>query len=485
MNIKSLCVVGGGTAGLMSAIILKKRFDIDVSVVYSSNIGIIGVGEGSTEHWKEFMDFVGIDQQTLIRECDATYKSGIMFEGWSDKNFFHAVGLPFAKKFSQYNYVYANQISKNDKYLTATNLWANQLNSWFLDNPNEFPANQFHFNTGKLNDFLQRLAQKFDIKLYDDDIEQILFNNDGSIKSLIGKQASYASDFYIDATGFKRLLIGQMGAKWQSYGKYLKMKSAVVFPTGDEDNYNLWTLAKTMDYGWRFKIPVWGRHGNGYIFDSDYISVDQAKDEIDREFGKDVDIAKSFKFDPGALDKAWIKNVVAIGLSGSFVEPLEASSIGTSIQQAFLLMHRLPNYDQKTIDNYNKSFNDIMGNIRDFIVLHYRTKKTNTKFWKDVVNLEIPDSLLEKLDLWKTRLPIAEDFNSVSDYILFTAANHTLILEGLELFDREAIKNELELHHKYLRTTAENEIQQQLDLENTCQFITHKEFLRKIKLSHY
>ena len=465
----------------MSAIILKRRFNIDVSVVYSSEIGTIGVGEGSTEHWKEFMDFVGIDQQTLIRECDATYKAGVMFEGWSDRNYLHAVGLPFAKKFSQYNYVYANQISKNNQYLTPTNLWHNQLNSWFLDNLTEFPANQFHFNTSKLNDFLQRLAQKFDIKIYDDEIKQVLFNADGSVKSLIGKKTSYASDFYIDSTGFKRVLIGQMGAKWQSYGKYLKMKSAVVFPTGDEDNYNLWTLCKTMDHGWRFKTPVWGRHGNGYIFDSDYISVDQAKDEIDQEFKNDIQIAKSFKFDPGALDKAWIKNVVAIGLSSSFVEPLEASSIGTSIQQAFLLMHRLSNYDQKSINSYNKSFNDIMSNIRDFIILHYRTKKTNTQFWKDVMNLEIPDSLLEKLELWKTRLPIAEDFNSVSDYILFTAANYTLILEGLELFDRTAIKNEFNFHHEYLRMAAENDLQQQLDLERTARFIPHKKFIDQIR----
>jgi tryptophan halogenase len=481
MNISSLCVVGGGTAGLISAIILKRRFNIDVSVVYSSSIGIIGVGEGSTEHWKEFMDFVGIDQETLIRECDATYKSGIMFDGWSERKYFHAVGLPFAKKFSQYNYVYANQISKGDKYLTAGNLWNNKINSWFLDNFNEFPANQFHFNTSKLNDFLQRLAQKFDIKLYDDEIEQVLFNEDGSVKSLKGKKSSYASDFYIDSTGFRRLLIGKMGAKWQSYGKYLKMKAAMVFPTGDEENYNIWTLAKAMDYGWRFKIPVWGRHGNGYIYDSDYISEDQAKAELDREFGRDIEIGKSFKFDPGALDRAWIKNVVAIGLSGSFVEPLEASSIGTSIQQAFLLMHRLPNYDQKSIDSYNKSFNDIMTNIRDFIVLHYQTKKNNTNFWKDVATFEIPDSLKDKLELWKNRLPISEDFNSLSDYVLFTAANYTLVLEGLELFDRAAIKKELFLHHDYLRSVAEKEIQDQLTLEKTAHFVNHKEFIRQIR----
>ena len=217
------------------------------------------------------------------------------------------------------------------------------------------------------------------------------------------------------------------------------MKSAVVFPTGDEENYNMWTLAKAMDYGWRFKIPVWGRHGNGYIFDSDYITAEQAKQELDIEFGKDVEIAKTFDFDPGAVDRAWIKNCVAIGLSGSFVEPLEASSIGTSIQQAFLLMHRLPNYNEKTIASYNKSFNDIMENIRDFIILHYLTKKDNTSFWKNASMISLPDSLQAKLELWRNKLPITEDFNSLSDYILFNASNHTMILSGLGLFNNKSI----------------------------------------------
>jgi len=275
--------------------------------------------------------------------------------------------------------------------------------------------------------------------------------------------------------------MGKLGAKWQSYGKYLKMKSAIVFPTGDEENYNFWTLSKTMGYGWRFKIPVWGRHGNGYIFDSDYITAEQAKQELDIEFGKDVEIAKTFSFDPGALDRAWIKNCVAIGLSGSFVEPLEASSIGTSIQQAFLLMHRLPNYDEKTIASYNKSFNDIMENIRDFIILHYLTKKDNTSFWRDASKISIPESLQAKLELWKNKLPITEDFNSLSDYILFNASNHTMILSGLGLFNNKSIQDELDMHYPYVKEDAENSIKEQVDLENSAHFLTHKEFISKIR----
>ena len=138
-NIKSLIVVGGGTAGLISAIILKKRLNLDLTVIHSKNIGIVGVGEGSTEHFKDFMEFIGITQQEIIKECDATYKCGIMFEGWGEKNYLHSVNTPFNEKYSQYNFVYAKQISENSSYLTHQSNKASQINSWFLEHPTEFP----------------------------------------------------------------------------------------------------------------------------------------------------------------------------------------------------------------------------------------------------------------------------------------------------------------------------------------------------------
>lgn len=480
-NVKNIAVIGGGSAGLIAATVLRRRLDIQVDVIHSKNIGIIGVGEGSTEHFNEYLEFMNINPYDIIKYCDATYKAGIMFEGWSDRPYLHSIISRFDKKFSQYNYVYAKQIAENAEYFNYKSIWDNKINTWFLNKPNEIPFAQFHFNTYKLNEFLSNIALSMGINIIEDDIQEVLLDNDGSIKTLLGTNSQYSYDFYIDSTGFKRLLMSKLGAKWQSYGKYLKMKAAITFQTPDTENYNLWTLSKAMDAGWLFRLPVWGRYGNGYIFDSDYITKEKAKQEVEKCFGCDIDVGKEFKFDPGCLDRAWIKNCCAIGISGSFVEPLEATSIGTTIQQSFLLMHRLTNYNEDTINRYNQSFSDIMNNIRDFVILHYLTKKTNTQFWKDASNIELPDSLKSRLEVWKHKLPIDEDFNDLSNYVLFKASNHTLVLAGLGLFDQASIKQEYNSNYDYVKVDADRTIHELHEFEQSIKTMNHKDYLDVIR----
>lgn len=481
---RSIGVIGGGTAGFISALILKKRFpDIDITMVKSEKIGIIGVGEGSTEHWKTFLNFIGIDFKEMIKECDSTLKCGIMFKDWGKIDYLHCIQDEYNHKIGMYSYVYANLIGKNchPSELNSKLFWRSEVNRWHLDNLDVSPTFQFHFNTHRLNQWLTFQAEHLGIKIIDDEILDLEISEKNEITQLFGQKRKYNFDFYIDSTGFKKILISKLGAKWTSYSKYLKMKSAIVFPTGDEENYNVFTLAQAMDFGWMFKIPVWGRHGNGYIFDSDYISPDQAKEEVEKFLGKQIDVAKTLTFDPGALDRTWIGNCVAIGLSSSFVEPLEASSIGTSIQQSFMLMYKLINYDQKCIDKYNKNCNNLLENIRDFIVLHYMTKKDSSVFWKDVQRLEIPDSLASKLDLWKYRLPISDDFNQDTRYTLFTEDHHLMILHGLGLFDTEKIKKEFEMCNISIKIESDNILRRVKLNEDTVARISHKQYLSEIR----
>lgn len=483
-NIKKLAVVGGGTAGLVAALVLKRRFpDLHIDLICSKNIGIVGVGEGSTEHWKEFMDFMGIDQYTLIKECDATYKIGIMFRDWTPEPYMHSVQVPYDNRASQYKHVYARQIAAGAPpiEMSTERYWRNHVNTWFLNNPKESPASQYHFNTHKLNDFLTNVGKGIGINFINDEINDVELNEQGEIAAVKGTLQDYAYDFYIDSTGFKRILMNKLGAKWVSYGKHLKMKAAIAFPTPDTENYNMWTLAKAMDYGWMFRIPVWGRGGNGYIYDSDYITKEQAKAEAETYLGHEIEIGKEFKFDPGALDRVWIKNCVAIGLSGSFVEPMEATSIGTSIQQSFILMHKLFNYDEHVIDSYNKSFTSIMENIRDFIVLHYIVKKDNSQFWKDIQHLELPDSLQSKLDIWRNKLPIKEDFSGSSLYSLFAESNFIVVMHGLGLFNQESIKQEYEMLHPEIKKNADNLIQHEKEFLKETQEISHKMMISVIR----
>jgi len=477
---KTITIVGGGTAGYISALILKSRFNsINVKIIKSDKIGIIGVGEGSTEHWKQFLIFTNINEYELIKETDATLKSGVMFKNWNNEDYLHSVNDDLLNlKFAQTLIGYKRLLSFNPKQKQLNNslLWENKVSKKFLSN-NLIPTNQYHFNTFKLNNFLNKKSIEKGIVVIEDEITNVEIKNNEIFK-LNGIKKNYTSDFFIDCTGFKKLLISKLGAKWISYKKYLKMNEAIAFPTEDTDNYNIYTTAQAMDYGWLFQIPTYGRQGNGYIFDSNYINVDKAQEEVEKLYCKKINIAKHIKFEAGCLDKVWINNCVAIGLSANFVEPLEATSIGTSIQQAFLLMHCLPFYNNKNINFYNKQIESIMDNIRDFIILHYKTKKTNTNFWKDIKQLEIPDTLKNNLEKWKTRLPIKEDFLQ-SNYLLFYESNWIHILYGLNLINIDNINKTLNYfnvnHIKYV----DKKIKEIFKYDNNN--INHKEYLNIIR----
>jgi hypothetical protein len=474
-------VCGSGTAGLITAITLKKRLNIDVSVVSSKEIGIVGVGEGSTEHFKEFCTSSGISFNDIIKECDATFKAGIMFEGWGKKTYFHNVGGVYSLRSGQYNFGYAKQIVE-EKELNSKHIWDSLIDVSFLSNTSSAPFNQFHFNTFKLNEFLTKKAKEIGVIFFEDEIQDVEQNESGNIVKVIGKNTAYVYDFYIDSTGFRRLLHTKLGAKWESFSKYLTMNSAIAFRTPDTEEYKLWTLAKAMSAGWLFRIPTWGSHGNGYIYNNKFITKEDAIKELEALYGFEVSIGREFTFDPGKVDKAWIKNCVAVGLSGSFFEPLEATSIGTSIQQAFLLMHLLPGYNEKSINLYNKSFDSICYNIRDFVFLHYMGGRSDTDFWKSIDSLEIPNSLYLNLEKWKDRLPIQEDFINESSYIMFLSQNFIVVLDGLGLINYEKVKNNHEMQSTTEITEFINgEFKKQNEYENSTKFIPHKEYLSIIR----
>ena len=454
---KKIAVVGGGTAGYVAALILKNRLNCEVDLIYSNRIGIVGVGEGSTEHWNEFIKFINVTPHEVVRECDATVKIGIMFQNWAEKDYLHSIqgGFDFSLGLTPAIYLKLIMDGATSKDIGGSHIWENQFEVEYLKEGQFFQSNQFHFNTHSLNNWLQRKCHQFGINLIEDEILDVTLNEQGEVSTLQGEKGIYNYDFYIDATGFKRLLINKVGGKWNSYGKYLKMKSAIAFATADPEEYNMWTVARAMDYGWNFRIPTWGRQGNGYIFDSDYITAEQAKIEIEKLYGHEIEVGKTFNFDSGALHEPWIKNVVAIGLSANFVEPMEASSIGSSIQQAFLLMHMIPGYDDKTIKKYNKSVNEMTDNIRDFIALHYVTQKDNTQFWKDLKNVPLPDSLSEKLEWWKHHIPTNEDFTHDTNYTMFKHMHHIHILHGLGLFNKDSLREQWEGLHPNLKHHVE------------------------------
>ena len=477
-KMKSILIVGGGTAGYISALILKTRFgdSIKIDIVKSDKIGIIGVGEGSTEHWNDFLIYTGINYKEIIKECDATCKIGIMFKNWSDSNYFHSVVPNNNILFSQTRIGYLKLISDDCEKRDLNDFlsWENKVSVECLQKDFS-PTNQYHFNTFKLNNFLQKKCLEREIQIFDDEINNVFINEKGDIDKIKGLKKEYQYDFYIDCTGFKKLLISKLGAKWVSYSNYLKMNEAIAFPTEDTDEYNIYTTATSLNCGWMFNIPTYGRQGNGYIFNNNFINANQAKEEVEIFLNKKIEIAKHIKFDPGSLDKTWIKNCVAVGLSANFVEPLEATSIGTSIQQMFALMHYLPNFDEADIVQYNDSINGIMENIKDFILLHYIKKDKEIK---------LTDKLKDNLKKWERRLPIDEDFNVYkTKYKLFNAENFIQVLYGLNILNTKKLKeNYLNLNKNILKQ-VETQIQIIKNNEkiNNLLSIGHKKYLTTIR----
>ena len=478
-NINKITVVGGGTAGCISSMILKKRFpQCSIEIIESSKIGIVGVGEGSTEHWAEFCKFVGINHYEVIRECGATFKIGIYYDNWDKEPFIHSIIPPTNVETSGYFYAYAhiiaNEISK--KQLQSKYVWENKCLLSLFNHPNDVPVNQFHFDTFKLNKFLHKKCIEMGINIVEDDIIDTFLDSNGNIEYVYSKTKSYYSDFFIDCSGFKRLILNKkLIVKWKSYSEYLPLNSAIAFPTEEMEEYNMWTKATAHDAGWGWTIPVQGRTGNGYVFCDKFITKDKAHEEMEKYFGKKLDVAKEFKFDPGRLEKFWEKNCVAIGLSSNFVEPLEATSIGSSIQQTFCLMNFLSSYDS---EHYNNLMVKMFDNTVDYILAHYLVKKENTDFWKEIkYNLKITDSLQNLLTLWKNRLPHRSDVST--PWGMFAAINYIPILYGLNWFDIEAIRREYSMFPYHEK--VEFDIEQSEKFHNSIPTIEHKKIIQMIR----
>jgi hypothetical protein len=501
-----ITIVGGGTAGFITALIFNERLNADIEMIVPSNIGIIGVGEGSTKHWSKFLSFIGVTKTECLLQSKGTTKGGINFIGWTPKrgDYAHSISGDYANdKLGDTTYIQTKLMSENISNYEYT---GHELrNNVIVDEAETGGWNQFHFNTFALNDFLTELATSRGIKIIDDEITQVHKDENG-ISKLTGTKDEYISDLYVDCTGFKRLLISELGAKWVSYGKYLPLKEAIAFGTKDSDVYPVLTEARAMSAGWKWLIPTYGRTGNGYIFDTDFISKEQAHDEINFMYGEDIEIAKHIKFDPGKLDKVCIKNCLAVGLSANFLEPLEATSIGTTIQQAFIAMHKIRG-DGSISPPDRKLINDItdgiMHNTRDLVALHYINDNRSTPFWRMCADLPRPDSLMSLLESMKYKPLDDHDIVNMygSGYALFEADNFNLVAYFRQLLRPQICQLQLNgvkpnlkeniWNRKYKESLQHRWLKSKYDLDCT----PHKAYIqqlhelngdyKKIKYTHY
>lgn len=489
--INSLCILGGGTSGLVAALMLKKGYpELEITMIESSNVGIVGVGEGSTEHWKKFIQQIGVSVPDLVRETGATYKIGIKFTNWQGDgtHYFHSLSEQYGthSRFNGLPFTWLQIAAENwDPLDTA---WKLSQSSHHIE-PLHDILSQYHFDTFKLNTYLHRLCKERGITIIDTDITDVVLDEQGYVKELIDVNFNkYVHEFYIDCSGFKRVIGSKLGAKWIGCGDQLPMNSAIAFPTGYTEDIPSYTESTALSSGWAWRIPTQERYGNGYVFCDQFINETQAYDEVLEHYKKlgiadTIEVGRRFKFEAGYVDKFWIKNCVMIGLSGIFVEPLEASSIGTTIQQCFTLLPSLFFYnkgEEFTANKYNKQMNIVSKNIVDFIQLHYFTKREDTEFWKWCKKEMVPtDFNREYLDYFKDNFPNVFYFND--PMILFSHLNYAQVMHGLGMFNDKKINEAYQKHMSvYSNDTAiiMKEVDEQLKSVET---FSHRQALERLK----
>lgn len=448
-----IVIVGSGTAGLISCIYLKQAFPkYNIKVISSSSIGIIGVGEGSTEHWRQFQDYCGIDPHDMVVNTDATYKLGIKFEGWTNHTpeYFHSINSSGALHKGTFIPSYADAVLKNDLLTNRFSSLGIQDNQ--VDNIENHPyyANQFHFDTFKINEYLIKIAKSRGIVFIDDEVTFVKRDSDSGFitKISLKNNRDIKGDFFIDASGFKRVLASEFeDQNFVSYEEYLPCDSAIAFPTDSDPSgqFRPYTRAIAMNSGWVWEIPTQKRRGNGYVFSSRYASESDAVNELSKMFSRDVIPARSFKFKPGYYKKTWQFNCVAVGLAAAFVEPLEATSISTTIQQIMIVSSHLSTFNTKTkfgINEYHRQMDSVMENILAMISMHYISDRDDTSMWRDQKNMKKPELVDRLLGLWQERLPEAQDIPRVG-FELFHVYHFYHVAQGQGLINKDNAKIQL------------------------------------------
>lgn len=487
--INSVCVLGGGNAGLMAALYLKTALpELDITLIKSKKIGTIGVGEGSTEHWTAFAKAVGINIVDLIQRCGATIKIGIKFEDWhgDGTSYFHSLPEFLVNMDAYTGAPYTLMRLIGDGAGTEKLHWQLPMDGYVREPLTDYY--QFHFDSEKLNLFLQSKCTELNIKIIDAEIVGPTIDDQGFVENIVDDLGNkYAADFFIDSSGFNRVIASKLGATWIDWSKHLPMNSAVAFQTAYEENIPPYTLAKAMSSGWHWRSPVQDRFGNGYVFCDQFITEDQAVREIQKHFKDTIHVGRKVSYISGKVSEAWIKNCVSIGLSSNFVEPLEASSISTTIKQLQLLSGSIWNWsreDTGSIKAYNAVVDDMMYNILDFIQLHYFTKREDTEFWRWCKNeIVVTDFNKENLEVFKknfvnhTLLP--ED-GLFSNYRIFDCLNWIQVMHGLRMFDTASIKALYEKHFARYRTFDER-LQASVEQQVTDGWVTCREAINLIK----
>lgn len=463
-RVRRVLIVGGGTAGWLTAAFLARavganadEHSVQITLVESKEIGIIGVGEGTFPSIRGTLAAIGIAEGDFIRACDATFKQGVKFQDWvrppgqqtGANHYFHPFSLPSQRTGGPELLPYwlqgaaapgagfAAAATMQKRVADAAHGPKRVTDGDFLG-----PLNYaYHFDAGKFATLLGSHARSLGVQHVLATVEQVTLDADGAIGAVHTKEAgTLTADLYIDCTGFRAALIGEaLGSRFQSVNDVLFVDRALAMqvpyerPDAPIPSY---TISTAHEAGWIWDIGLHQRRGIGYVYSSRHTSDERAEQVLRQYIGPAGDALspRQLKLNVGYRDRHWIKNCAAVGLSGGFLEPLESSGIGLIETAAYLISYLFPhNGDMAAVARtYNEVMSARYARIVDFVKMHYcLTQRTDNAFWTDNTDpASMPATLRDKLSMWRSRAPHRMDF--VADYEMYPVSSWQYVLYGME-----------------------------------------------------
>jgi tryptophan 6-halogenase len=450
-RIKDVVILGGGTAGWMTAAYLAKALapSIRITVLEAPTIPRIGVGEATIPLLQNaFFDYLGIDEDDWMRECNASFKIAVKFVNWRTEgspepgprtmangtdHFYHPFGLlPNHDGVPLSHYWFRDRwLGKTDKaydyacFKEPAMMDALRAPRW--SDGTRATRYAWHFDAQLVADYLRRFAtEKQGVIHVQDEMTDVKLGNDGHITELLTKGGRrLAGDLFVDCSGFRGLLINKvMEEPFIDMSNHLLCDSAVAAPVPhDDERYGVepYTSAIAMDSGWTWRIPLLGRFGTGYVYSSQFATPDRAADDFCRLWGLDSETTQlnRIRFRVGRNRRAWVRNCVSIGLSSCFLEPLESTGIHFTYGAIYQLVKHFPDrgFSQPLIDGFNREIEIMFDDSRDFIQAHfYFSPRTDTAFWRANKELTLTDNILEKIALYRAGLAINQPYATAETY---------------------------------------------------------------------
>lgn len=459
--VRSICIVGGGTAGWLTAAIIAARHTcaadagLEITLVESETIGIVGVGEGTWPTMRTTLKKIGVSETDFFRECNVSFKQGAKFAQWvtgdSSDYYYHPLmlpegfpGLDLAPFWTKYSDEHADAPSFSDAVCFQEAVCELGLAPKLITSP-EYSgvANYaYHLDAGRFASFIrQHCIKNLGIRHIVDEVTAVVKNDRGDIDSVqTSKSGRLAGDLFIDCSGFRALLLGEtLGVPFVDCSDVLFIDRALAIQVPYDDERSAiapHTLATAQKHGWIWDIGLQSRRGVGYVFSSNHTTPDAALGELRTYLGeqhRDLQ-PREIKITAGHRQTFWKGNCVAVGLSGGFLEPLEASALVLIELSADMISAMLP-ATRETMDIVARRFNETTryrwDRIIDFLKLHYiLSRRTDSKFWIDNRDpAGIPQSLREQMELWRYRAPGDQDFMSHCE--MFPAASYQYVLFGM------------------------------------------------------